>query len=158
MYVGERGRRARSVWTAVAVAVLGLLVVATVSAGSVIPTPISDDPYTDAGSGHQHKTQLEPDSFAFGQTIVALTQSGRWFGGGGSSNLCASSTPRRTAAAPQLLGFSPGFTINQGSPWPRISDPSIAFDPQDNVWLPSARDRRQRQRVNVLVNRSTEAD
>ena len=85
--VGERARRARSIWTAVAVAVLGLLVVATVSAGSVIPTPISDDPYTDGGSRHQHKTQLEPDSFAFGQTIVALTQSGRWFGGGGSSNL-----------------------------------------------------------------------
>ena len=57
-------------------AVLGLLVVATVSAGSVIPTPVSDNPYTDGGSAHQHKTQVEPDSYAHGQTIVALTQVG----------------------------------------------------------------------------------
>ena len=80
--MGERGRRARLVWTAVAVAALGLFVVATVAAGSVIPTPISDDPYTDGGNAHQHKTQLEPDSFAFGQTIVALSQSGRYINGG----------------------------------------------------------------------------
>ena len=131
--MGERGRRARSIWTAVAVAVLGLLVVATVSAGSVIPTPIGDDPYTDGGSGHQHKTQLEPDSFAFGQTIVALTQSGRWFGGGGSSNLVFSTS--QNGGRTWTTGGLPGTTVNSGGPWPRISDPSIAFDPQDNVWL-----------------------
>ena len=131
--MGERGRRARSIWTAVAVAVLGLLVVATVSAGSVIPTPIGDDPYTDGGSGHQHKTQLEPDSFAFGQTIVALTQSGRWFAGGGASNLVFSTS--QNGGRTWTTGGLPGTTVNSGGPWPRISDPSIAFDPQDNVWL-----------------------
>jgi len=36
--------------------------VSTVSAGSVIPTPISNDPYTDGGTRHQHKTQVEPYS------------------------------------------------------------------------------------------------
>ena len=128
-----RGRRARSIWTAVAVAVLGLLVVATVSAGSVIPTPIGDDPYTDGGSGHQHKTQLEPDSFAFGQTIVALTQSGRWFGGGGSSNLVFSTS--QNGGRTWTTGGLPGTTVNSGGPWPRISDPSVAYDPQDDVWL-----------------------
>ena len=46
---------------------------------------------------HQHKTQVEPDSFAFGQTIVALTQSGRWYGGGGSSNLVFSIVAERRA-------------------------------------------------------------
>ena len=131
--VGEKVRRARSVWTAVAVAALGVLFVATVSAGSVIPTPISDDPYTDAGSAHQHKTQVEPDSFAFGQTIVALTQSGRWFSGGGSSNLVFSSS--QNGGRTWTTGGLPGTTINSGGPWPRISDPSVAFDPQDNVWL-----------------------
>ena len=126
-------RRARSVWTAVAVAALSVLFVATVSAGSVLPTPISDDPYTDAGSSHQHKTQVEPDSFAFGQTIVALTQSGRWFSGGGSSNLVFSSS--QNGGRTWTTGGLPGTTINSGGPWPRISDPSVAFDPQDNVWL-----------------------
>ncbi len=114
-------------------AALGLLVVATVSAGSVLPTPISDDPYTDGGSGHQHKTQVEPDSFAFGQTIVALTQSGRWFSGGGSSNLVFSTS--QNGGRTWTTGGLPGTTINSGGPWPRISDPSIAYDPQDNVWL-----------------------
>ena len=114
-------------------AVFALLLVSTVSAGSVIPTPISDDPYTDGGSGHQHKTQLEPDSFAFGQTIVALTQSGRWFGGGGASNLVFSTS--QNGGRTWTTGGLPGTTVNSGGPWPRISDPSIAFDPQDNVWL-----------------------
>ena len=50
-----------------AVAVPACSSLRTVSAGSVIPTPIGDDPYTDGGSGHQHKTQLEPDSFASGR-------------------------------------------------------------------------------------------
>ena len=66
---------------------LGLLFVATVSAGSVVPTPISNDPYTDGGNAHQHKTQVEPDSFAFGNTVVGVSQSGRWYDGGGSSNI-----------------------------------------------------------------------
>ncbi len=91
----ERARRSKSLWTAFAVVVFALLLVSTVSAGSVIPTPISDDPYTDGGSAHQHKTQVEPDSFALGQTIVALTQSGRWYGGGGSSNLVFSTLAER---------------------------------------------------------------
>ena len=129
----ERGRRARSIWTAFAVTAFALLVVSTVSAGSVIPTPISDDPYTDGGSGHQHKTQLEPDSYAAGQTIVALTQSGRWYGGGGASNLVFSSS--QNGGRTWTTGGLPGTTINEGGIWPRISDPSVAFDPQDNVWL-----------------------
>ena len=133
--MGERGRRARSVWTAVAIAALGLFFVASVSAGSVIPTPISDDPYTDGGSAHQHKTQLEPDSYAHGQTIVALTQSGRWWGGGGASNLVFSTS--QNGGRTWTTGGLPGTTVNATppGPWPRISDPSVAYDPQDDVWL-----------------------
>ena len=47
----DRARRSRSVWTAFAVVVFALLLASTVSAGSVIPTPISDDPYTDGPLG-----------------------------------------------------------------------------------------------------------
>jgi len=131
--VGERGFTAKSVLTGAAVAALGLLFVATVSAGSIIPTPISDDPYTDGGSGHQHKTQVEPDSFAFGNTIVGVSQSGRWYGGGGSSNIVFSTS--QDSGRTWTTGGLPGTTINSGGQWPRISDPSIAFDSQDNVWL-----------------------
>lgn len=131
----ERARRSTSLWTAFAVVVFALLLASTVSAGSVIPTPISEDPYTDGGSAHQHKTQVEPDSFAHGQTIVALTQSGRWYGGGGSSNLVFSTT--QNGGRTWTTGGLPGTTVNATppGPWPRISDPSIAYDAQDNVWL-----------------------
>ena len=84
-----------------------MLVVSTVSAGSVLPTPISNDPYTDGGTGHQHKTQVEPDSFAHGQTIVALSQSGRWFGGGGSSNLVFSTSQNGGGTTFRISSSSP---------------------------------------------------
>ncbi|HEV8420358.1 MAG TPA: exo-alpha-sialidase, partial [Actinomycetota bacterium] len=68
--------------------VFALLTVSTVFAligGIVVAAPalaapiqISEDPYTDAGA--QHKTQVEPDTFAFGSTIVATFQTGRTFG------------------------------------------------------------------------------
>src|SRR5919198_1631710 len=38
---------------------------------------ISQDPYTNPDS--QHQTQVEPDVFSFGSTIVAVFQSGRYF-------------------------------------------------------------------------------
>lgn len=110
---------------------VALLVVATGSAGSVLATPIGNDPYTNGGP--QHKTQLEPDSFAFGSTIVAVTQSGRYYGGGGSSNIVFSSSQNNGRT--WTTGGLPGTTVNEGGTWPRISDPSVAYDPQDNVWL-----------------------
>ena len=52
---------------------------------NVAVTQISSDPYTNTDS--QHATQVEPDSFAFGNTIVAVVQTGRFFNGG-ASNIC----------------------------------------------------------------------
>ena len=111
----------------------GLLVVATGSAGSVLAQPISNDPYTTGGS--QHATQVEPDSFAFGNTIVALTQSGRWVNGGGSNNLVWASS--QNAGRTWTTAGMPGTTVYATPPgtWPRISDPSVTYDPQDDVWL-----------------------
>ena len=133
--MGERGLRGRGLSTIAVAAALGLLFVSALSAGSVVPTPVSDDPYTDGGSGHQHKTQVEPDSYAYGQTIVALTQSGRWYDGGGASNLVFSSS--QNGGRTWTTGGLPGTTVNATppGPWPRISDPSIAYDPEHNTWL-----------------------
>jgi hypothetical protein len=89
--VGERRRRGRLSSTVGAAAALALLV-SRRSPLRAIAFPISDDPYTDGGSGHQHKTQAESDSFAYGSTIDGLTQSGRWYGGGGASNLVFSTS------------------------------------------------------------------
>src|SRR3954453_8680202 len=46
------------------------------------PLRLSTDPYTNASS--QHRTEVEPDSFAFGSTMVAAFQVGRFTDGGAS--------------------------------------------------------------------------
>jgi len=59
-------------------------------------TQLSSDPYTNPDSNH--KTQVEPDTFAFGNTIVAAFQSGRFFDGG-ASNIGWPTTTSRTRIA-----------------------------------------------------------
>jgi len=129
--LGERGLRGRGLPTIAIAAALGLLLVSAVSAASILPFPVSDDPYTNSGPGH--KTQVEPDSFAFGQTIVTTSQSGRYFSGGGASNnvFATSQDGGRT----WVTGGFPGTTVNAipPGPWPRISDPAVAYDPEHNV-------------------------
>src|ERR671935_217768 len=51
---------------------------------------LSTDPFTNATS--QHRTEVEPDTFAFGTTIVSAFQVGRFFDGGGSAIGFATST------------------------------------------------------------------
>ena len=60
-------------------AVVGLAAAfASVAVASVTPLQISSDPYTNTTS--QHKTEVEPDTFASGSTIVSTFQVGRIFG------------------------------------------------------------------------------
>src|SRR5689334_9194864 len=51
---------------------------------------LSTDLFTNNTS--QHQTEVEPDSFAFGNTMVAAFQQGRFFGGGASDIGFATST------------------------------------------------------------------
>src|SRR5206468_5699264 len=51
-------------------------------AATVPLTKLSSDPYTNSTS--QHATEVEPDTFAFGSTIVTAFQVGRIHGGGAS--------------------------------------------------------------------------
>jgi hypothetical protein len=110
------------------------LVAASGSAGTVLATPISSDPYTNVDS--QHATQVEPDSFAFGDTIVATFQTGRFVNGGGASNIAWSTST--DAGRHWVTGVLPGTTVHEGGPWARISDPAVAYDPFHNVWMISS--------------------
>src|SRR5206468_2263834 len=66
---------------------------------------LSSDPYTDPAS--QHQTEVEPGSYAFGTTIVAAFQAGR-FSDVGSSNIgWATSTD---GGMTWQHGFLPGTT------------------------------------------------
>jgi len=114
-------------------AALGLLIVSSVPAAGVIATPIGSDPYTNTSS--QHKTQVEPDSFAFGNTIVVAIQTGRFFDGGASNIAWATSTD---AGRHWTTGVLPGTTGYEGGPWARVSDPAVAYDPEHDVWMISS--------------------
>jgi hypothetical protein len=96
----------------------------------VLPTPISQDPYTNPEG--QHKTQVEPDSFGHGDTVVTTFQTGRVFGGGASNIGWATTT---NAGRTWTTGMLPGTTVNQGGPWSFISDPAVAYDPEHDVWM-----------------------
>jgi len=150
LLVGRAGRRVGTVaTTTVAVIVLGVL-----SAQAAVPvTRIVEDPFTNSTS--QHQAAVEPDTFAFGTTIVVATQSGRFFDGGASDIAYATSTD---SGATWAQGTLPGITVTGGGgTFARVSDPSVAYDAAHAVWLISSVPVTAAITVpNVLVNRSTD--
>src|SRR5215469_6084969 len=92
--------------TALTVAILFVLAstaLAFASSGGI--TQLSSDPYTNNTS--QHQTEVEPDSFSNGSTIVMAFQVGRFFDGGASNVGWATST---NGGATWTSGFLPGIT------------------------------------------------
>jgi hypothetical protein len=95
---------------------------------------LSADPYTNPSS--QHQTQVEPDTFAYGSTIVAAFQSGRFTGIGASNIGWAMS---QDGGAIWASGFLPGLTQYEGGGYyDRATDPSVAYDARHDVWLISS--------------------
>src|SRR5215208_3784217 len=130
MLLASRRLRLAAVLTIAAL----LLLAAGPALANVPVTQVSSDPFTNTTS--QHRTEVEPDTFAFGSTIVSAFQVGRFFDGGGSAIGFATST---NGGSTWTRGFLPGLTKFQGSgPYDRASDPAVAYDPQDNVWLISS--------------------
>src|SRR5947209_7301935 len=85
---------------------------------------LSTDTFTDTDA--QHMTEVEPDTFAFGSTIVSAFQVGRISGGGSSDIGFATST---NSGSSWTHGFLPGVTVNfMGGRFASASDPSVAFD------------------------------
>jgi BNR repeat-like domain len=117
---------------------------------------ISQDPYSAPVPG-QHRTEVEPDTFSSGSTIVSAFQVGRVFNGGAANIGFATSTNGGTS---WTAGFLPGTTVSAtpSGPYAAASDPSVAFDPRDGVWLISYLGLRQfgGAHVDVLVSRSTD--
>jgi len=106
------------------------------AAHAAIPqTQIITDPFTNTTS--QHKTVVEPDTFAYGNTIVAAAQDGRFNDGGGSDIGYSTSTD---GGATWTQGTLPGITNNNGGTgsFQRVSDASVAYDARHNVWLISS--------------------
>src|SRR5436305_10679629 len=118
---------------------------------NVALTQVSSDPFTDAQA--QHRTEVEPDTFTFGTTIVSAFQVGRVSGGGSSDIGFATST---NSGATWTHGFLPGTTANTGGPSGQISDAAVAFDAKHNVWLISSLGVNCPTGEPVLTSRSTD--
>jgi hypothetical protein len=136
----RRRRRSRSgAWVA-AFAVGAFLTLAAPAPANVALTQVSADPFTNTSS--QHATEVEPDTFASGLTVVATYQVGRFFNGGSSDIGYARSTDG--GATWGVSSFLPGLTFNAGiyadpnSPYERVSDPSVAYDAKHDVWMISS--------------------
>jgi hypothetical protein len=86
-----------------------VIVLTAVPALAVALTMVSQDPYTNAAS--QHQTEVEPDTFAFGNTIVSAFQVGRVFGGGAANIGWATST---NGGQSWTNGFLPATTGQPG--------------------------------------------
>lgn len=101
------------------------------AAFAAIPsTRISRDIYSNPSS--QHRTQVEPDSFSYASTIVAVFQTGRFFDGGASNIGWSASAD---SGATWTNGFLPNTTTAAGGTYERISDPSIAYDAKHTAWI-----------------------
>jgi hypothetical protein len=112
-------------------AITGLLFAHPATGHKVTLTRVSTDPFTNSGS--QHATEVEPDIFAFGHTIVGAYQAGRFFDGGASDIGWATSTDGGTS---WRHGMLPGVTTHLGhGRWPRVSDPAVVYDARYHTWM-----------------------
>ena len=120
-----------SVFLGIVLPITVALMLAEMAQAQIQLNQISSDTFTNSTS--QHATEVEPDTFAFGSTMVSAFQEGRFVTGGGSSDIgFAISTD---GGLTWTNGFLPGTTVFVGGPYDRISDPSVAFDAAHGVWL-----------------------
>jgi hypothetical protein len=123
---------------------------------------LSSDPYTastcTASATTYHHTEVEPDTLSFGSTIVATMQVARVFNGGACDIGFATST---NGGSTWTHGFLPATTVfaSPAGIYARASDPSVAFDARDNVWIISylgLHPNGNPVEVDVLASRSTD--
>ncbi len=134
-------------------AVSARLALASGTAHATTPhlTQISIDPYTTSDT--QHQTEVEPDTFAFGSTIVSAFQTGRATGAGATNIGWATSND---GGKTWQHGVLPGITTIAGGKYARASDSSVAYDARHRVWLIASLGIPSSGGFDVLVNRSTD--
>lgn len=94
-------------------------------------TQISTDTFTDNDA--QHATEVEPDAFGYGNTIVSAFQVGRISDGGGSDIGFSTSTD---GGKTWTAGSLPGLTVNyKNGTFSAASDAAVVYDAAHGVWL-----------------------
>ncbi len=162
MPIYVRDRQRKSILLALTLSMFTISLVFTLTAANVARaqsaqiTQISSDPFHNKTS--QHMTEVEPDTFAFGTTLVSAFQEGRFFDGGASDIGFTTSIEKGRIF---VHGNLP-ITIFSGGSYDRASDASVAFDARDHVWLISSLGIRTTGTppaitvADVIVNRSTD--
>src|SRR5918911_140981 len=130
----------RRIRLATAITLALALALSSVMVALAATTTISTDPFTQstckASNTTNHHTEVEPDSFSNGSTIVAAFQVGRIFDGGACAIGFATSTNNGGSWTSGLL---PGITKwAGGGSNDRATDASVAYDARHNVWLVSS--------------------
>lgn len=141
-----------------AVAVGVPLALAGPASANVALNQISADPFQNTTS--QHATELEPDTFANGSTVVSAYQVGRFFNGGATDIGFARSTDGGatwTSGVLPGLTFTSGLAGTTGANFERVSDPAVAYDAKHDVWMISSIPLEPNLAVpTVFINRSTD--
>ncbi len=113
---------------------------------------VSTDTFTNSAS--EHKTEVEPDTYAWGSTIVSAYQVARVFGGGGADIGFSTSTD---GGSTWTHGYLPGLTVNyKNGTYSAASDAAVAYDPKHGVWLIASLPIRTNGSPDFAVNRSTD--
>jgi hypothetical protein len=109
-----------------------VLAMATPASANVRLSVVSQDPFTNTDS--YHATEVEPDTYAFGTTIVSDFQVGRFTDGGASDIGYATSVD---SGHTWTNGILPSLTIysTPAGIYKRATDPAIAYDAKHNVWM-----------------------
>jgi len=103
----------------------------TVTFPPIALVQISTDSLTNATS--QHATEVEPDTFAFGSTIVSTFQVGRIITGAAGDIGFATSTD---GGLTWTSGLLPGITIFEGgTTFNAAGDPAVAYDASHGLWM-----------------------
>jgi hypothetical protein len=111
-----------------------LLVLVILSPASAQVQKISTDKFTNSDSVHQ--SEVEPDTFSWGNTIVSTSQVARRPGtvGWGSADIGFSTST--DGGLTWTYGYLPGLTVNyKGGKYYGAADPSVAYDAKHGVWM-----------------------
>src|SRR5271157_3503355 len=95
---------------------------------------ISVDTFTNKDS--DHKTEVEPDTFAWGNTIVSAFHVGRRPGSIGWGSADVGFSTSTNGGVTWKYGSLPGLTVNyEGGTYGAAADPSVAYDAKHGEWL-----------------------
>src|SRR6266699_2514253 len=132
------GRRVRAIRALTVAILLTLIAFPALVAYAASALQISSDPFTQAtckaSNTTYHHTEVEPDTFSNGSTIVATFQVGRVFDGGSCAVGFATSTNNGSTWTQGLLPGITKHTPPHSGTNDRATDASVAYDAAHTTW------------------------